>query len=472
MIHRFTLIFIFLFLSLLTVACTHLAEKKVVNEMPVKPLTVVSKIDLDGQIKATKFIFENGLRLIVYENRRLPVFTYLTFFDVGGRFEKAGQTGATHFLEHMMFKGSVHYPQGIFDSTIEKSGGRTNAYTTFDSTVYDNHIPSTLLKEMITLEADRMRGPIFSEESFESERKVILEERKMRYENRPEGKLYLKTMQEFFKKTPYGLSVIGSNEDLRALTRENVERFFKTFYTPDNATIVIAGDVETDEVRELVAAAYADQKSSMARGTPLTKLKGELDHDKFFKRENSKKHNVTRLKGLNGNPLFMIAYNGYPVGSRDSAKHDLLGAILSQGESAYLLQKLVKISKPTLSEISAGNHNLKKNGTLIVNGTLAQNVPVKGFEALITKELKASCSVAITDLTLQKVKNQVKVSMYDTIRTNDGVGALLGNSENFFGDFRKYDQELKDYESITTAELKDECLKVFNGGMQFTILAK
>ena len=143
-------------------------------------------------MNAKKFVLDNGLKVIISENRKLPIFSYLTFYDVGGRFEsrEAGTTGATHFLEHMMFKGAKKFGPGEFEKIIESNGGRSNAYTTFDSTVYYESLNSEVIEKIIELEADRMENLLIEEKSFESERKVVLEERKMRYENSPSGKLF------------------------------------------------------------------------------------------------------------------------------------------------------------------------------------------------------------------------------------------------------------------------------------------
>ena len=145
-----------------------------------------------------------ALRLLVVENNKLPIVSYYTFFDVGGRFEsrETGTTGATHFLEHMMFKGAKKYKAGEFEKIVEGNGGRGNAYTTFDSTVYYESFPSKVLEKIIDLEADRMGNLTIESKSFESERLVVKEERKMRYENSPMGKLYLSMMQAVFKGTP------------------------------------------------------------------------------------------------------------------------------------------------------------------------------------------------------------------------------------------------------------------------------
>ena len=221
----------------LTFSCSEMSKKQPQTKSSDRPT-----INLDVK----KWELSNGLRLLVIEDKTLPIMSYYTFYEVGGRHEGPGTTGATHFLEHMMFRGSKNYPPQVFDSTIEKLGGSTNAYTNFDMTVYYESLPSAHLKNMIEMEADRVKGLLLQPDLVDKERQVVFEERKMRYENSPEGKLYLRMMQEVFKGTPYGGSVIGEVEDLKALTPENLRSFHDNFYVPNNMVIVISGGVDSD----------------------------------------------------------------------------------------------------------------------------------------------------------------------------------------------------------------------------------
>ena len=248
----------------MAVACSTGPKRKTSSQIAGKPSNGVAHLNVH------KYVLDNGLKLLVYENHKLPIFSFHTFYDVGGRHESEGTTGATHFLEHMMFKGAKKYGPGIFDTLIESNGGSNNAYTTFDSTVYYENLPTktkdgeSLVEKMIDVEADRMENLLLEQQSFESERNVVLEERKMRYENSPSGKLWMALMKNIFEATPYGGSVIGSKEDLVSLKRDQVMDFFNKFYTPDNAVIVVAGDVDPSNVYDQVKEKYGQMKSSSA----------------------------------------------------------------------------------------------------------------------------------------------------------------------------------------------------------------
>ena len=249
-------------IGIVNTGCSHLAPA------PKKAAATQSKLNVK------KYVLDNGMIVLIAPNPKLPIASYYTLYDVGGRYEVKGTTGATHFLEHMMFKGAQKYGPGQFDNLIESNGGTTNAYTTNDATVYYQNIPSSFVEKMVDLEADRLQHLLLEPISFESERKVIFEERKMRYENSPDGFIYLMMMKKIFEGTPYGQSVIGDVEDLNALNRDQVMDFFKTYYAPDNAILAISGDVDPDKLLPVIKEKYG----VIPRSKGLTALKAQRDN--------------------------------------------------------------------------------------------------------------------------------------------------------------------------------------------------
>ena len=414
------------------------------------------KLDLN----AKKFTLGNGLKVIISENRKLPIFSFLTFYDVGGRFEsrKDGTTGATHFLEHMMFKGAKKYGPGEFERIIESNGGRSNAYTTFDSTVYYESLSSRVLEQIIELESDRMGNLLIEEKSFESERKVVLEERKMRYENSSGGKLFLKMMQTVFKDTPYGGSVIGDEKDLLSLSRSQVRNFFNTFYAPNNATIVIVGDVDTKKTLRLIKKYYGVLKKSET----LNMTKSSVDKTGGYEGIPLRGQKIS-IHGTAPNPIFIGAYKGEPLGTRKAFVLDVLSSMLSGGASSYLTQKYVLGKKPLLSSIYLANYNLKNSGVLFLKGELLKGTSLTRMKRIFSKDKKYFCSKKALNLReLQKTKNKLMVEYYGELDTNYGVASFLGLRENFFNDYKYYEKELKTYESIELDEVIKVCKEYFN----------
>lgn len=408
-------------------------------------------------LKVRKETLSNGLRIIIHENHQLPIFSYYTFFEVGGRYESKDDktTGATHFLEHMMFKGAKKYGPGKFDSIIESNGGSTNAYTTFDSTVYHESLPIKALEKIIDLEADRMENLLLDPTAFEKERSVIFEERKKRYENRPSGKLFLKMMQTVFKDTPYGGSVIGEIEDLKALTRDQMMEFFNRFYAPNNAIVVIVGDVNADKTLNLMRKKFG----ALSPTHNLASFKKERDNIDLYKHKFDKGIDIS-LYGSSPVPMFSLAYKGVPLGERTAYVMDILSSILGDGQSSYLVQQYVKSKRPTLNRISVGNYNLKYNGVFFINGVLLRGVNLKKFKSKFKRDIKMSCDRALNSRNLQKTKNQYLIGFYDAIKTNSGVASFLGSRESFFNDYSYYKKEIEIYKSIELSEVVEVCKKL------------
>lgn len=436
------------------ISCTNMSKNPSISEQ------------IGEGIPVKKFVLDNGLTLLVSENKQLPIFSYYTFYNVGGRHESEGTTGATHFLEHMMFKGAKKYGPKQFDTTIEANGGSTNAYTNFDSTVYYQSMPSHMIEKIIDMEADRMENLLLEKYSFEAERKVIFEERKMRYENSPRGQLYLSLMQKVFKGTPYGGSVIGSEQDLANLNRTQMREFFKNFYRPDNATIVIVGDVDASEVHSFVKEKFG----SMKRSSPeILAYKKTKDDPELYEFKNNRFRKHTKLYGQSPTPLFMMGYRGLPLGEREAFVMDILATVLGQSESSYLTQELVEGKRPLFAALSTSNYNLRYNGIFFISGQLLKGKSFKKAKRSLLRTLKKSCNEAITARSVQKTKNQYLVDFYHGIKTNKGVAHYLGQLETLYGDYNFYKKELEIYNSITEDELKTTCKNLFNKDEYFMV---
>lgn len=403
-------------------------------------------------LNVKKVVLDNGLTVLIAPNPKLPIAAYYTLFEVGGRHEVKGTTGATHFLEHMMFKGAKKYGPGQFDSMIESNGGSTNAYTTNDSTVYYQSIPSSFVEKMVDLEADRIQHLLLEPISFESERQVIFEERKMRYENSPDGFLYLMMMKKVFEGTPYGQSVIGDVEDLQALTRDQMMNFFKTYYVPENAILAIAGDVDPDKIIPIIKEKYG----AIPRSSILGALKAERDNPKHFI---SKAKFGTEYSYYATNPIpkFTMAYTGEKAGTRRAFVLDVLAYMLGNGGSSYLSQKYVRNQNPLLSDISLGSYNLRHGGVFYLSGELMDNVSIENAKTKMLTEVKNFCKEGLDSRTLQKTKNQIMSNAYQQMKSNAGLASTIMMNEKLYGDYNYGTKEMEIYNSVTEDEVKTEC---------------
>src|SRR3954465_1023424 len=197
------------------------------------------------------FTLPNGMQVVVIQDHRTPVVTQMVWYKVGSADETAGKSGLAHFLEHLMFKGTTRHPAGEFSQTVLKVGGNENAFTSLDYTGYFQRVPRDQLAKMMEFEADRMTGLVLKDENVLPERDVVLEEYNMRVANNPEARLGEQIMAALYLNHPYGRPVIGWRQEIEQLDREDALAFYKRFYAPNNATLVIAGDVEANDVRPL-----------------------------------------------------------------------------------------------------------------------------------------------------------------------------------------------------------------------------
>jgi len=405
-------------------------------------------------LKVHREVLDNGLTVLLYQNNRLPIISYYTLFDVGGRSETKGVTGATHFLEHMMFKGAKKYGPGQFDTLIEKNGGSTNAYTTTDFTVYYQSIPSHFLEQMIDLEADRIQNLLLEPISFESERQVVFEERKMRYENSPDGLLYLSMMKKAFEGTPYGQSVIGEVEDLKALNRDQMLKFFKTYYRPNNAILAIAGDLDVEKTMKWIKEKYGP----ISKSVDIEGLKKISDDPKNF--ETKAKFNQEYLiKSTNPNPKFMYTFKGVKSGEHQAYVLDLLANILGGGASSYLYTKYVQNEKPTLISIGASNYNLIHSGIFYFSGEMLEGANFHEFKKTFKDDFYQICDKAITERALMKAKNQIQASGFEHLKSNAGIASTIMMNEKVYKDYNRGIKDLAIYLSISLNEVKSACKK-------------
>ena len=224
---------------------------------------------VNGSQRVSEFKLNNGLQVLVIPDHRAPVVTQMVWYKVGAADEPPGSSGIAHFLEHLMFKGTDLIPTGQFSKTIAKNGGEDNAFTNHDVTAYFQRVAKDRLPKVMEMEADRMANLRLSEQDVATERDVILEERRSRVDNDPGSILQEQMMAALYTNHPYGIPIIGWEHEIRALDREDAFSFYRRFYAPNNALLVIAGDVEPDEVRKLAEATFGKIAPSGLRQRPF-----------------------------------------------------------------------------------------------------------------------------------------------------------------------------------------------------------
>lgn len=281
------------------------------------------------------FTLSNGLNVVVVSDRRTPVVTHMIWYKVGSADETPGKSGLAHFLEHLMFKGTAKNPAGEFSKVITRVGGNENAFTSTDYTAYFQRVQRDQLPKMMEFEADRMTGLVLQDENVLPERDVVLEEYNMRVANSPDARLTEQIMAALYLNHPYGRPIIGWRGEIEKLNREDALAFYKRFYAPNNATLVVAGDVSADEIRPMIEATYGKVPAQPSIGAPRVRPQEPPP---------AGPRTVTLADPRVEQPTLRRYYlvpSAVTAAAGESAVLEVLGQLLGNGNNSYLYRSLV-----------------------------------------------------------------------------------------------------------------------------------
>ncbi len=394
-----------------------------------------------------RFVLDNGLRVLVHEDHSTPMAVMNIMYDVGAKDEDPSRTGFAHLFEHLMFGGSINIPD--YDEPLQRAGGENNAYTTNDLTNYYCQLPAQNIETAFWLESDRMLSLAFSEKSLEVQRKVVCEEFKEHYINKPYGDAWHKMRALAYEHHPYRWMTIGKElkhvEDARI---EDVKSFFFKHYRPVNAILVVAGNVKTDEIRTLAEKWFGSIESGVKyeRRLPaepvqtqprLLEVRQDVPLDALYKTW----HIDSRLE------------KGYYVA-------DLISEVLGGGTSSRLYQLLVK-EKKLFSNIECYHFGSVDRGLFTIEGKLVKGVKMHAAEEAVNEIVARMQSEMISDAELQKVKNKTE----SVIAFEDMSVMNRANSLAFYellGDADLMNKELEKYQAITSADIMEYSKEIFN----------
>ena len=381
-------------------------------------------------VKFDRFTLDNGLRVIVHQDKTTPMAVLNILYDVGARDENPEQTGFAHLFEHLMFGGSVNIPN--YDEPLQRVGGENNAFTSNDITNYYITLPAVNLETAFWLESDRMLSLAFSEKSLEVQRNVVMEEFKQRYLNQPYGDVWLHLRPLVYKTHPYRWATIGKElSHIENAQMADVKAFFKKHYNPHNAIMVVGGDVDTEQVKQLAEKWFG----------PIPA--GQKYHRNLP--QEAPQHDERRLTITAKVPMNSI-YIAFQMSERMNEAYyvtDLIGDMLSRGNSSRLYKALIK-DKQLFSEVHAYMTGSIDTGMFVIDGKPLPGVAIETAEAAIWEELERlkTESVSIDELT--KVKNKTEstmvfseMSLLDTAM-NIAWYELLGDAELLNAEIARY----------------------------------
>ena len=387
-----------------------------------------------------EFTLDNGLKVLIVEDHKAPTATFQVWYKVGSRNEKTGKTGLSHLLEHMMFKGTKNHGPKTFAQTIQRAGGTDNAFTSKDYTGYFELLASDRINLPIELEADRMQNLILTKESVLSERDVVMEERRMRYEDDPQNFVMEEVFAAAFKNHSYRWPVIGWMSDLKTLNPDDLINHYKTYYAPNNAVIIVVGDVNQQEIMEKIRAAFG----SIPAGPSLTEVTAEEDEQKGERRIYVKKEAEL--------PYVLSVYKVPNITHEDGFALDVLGSILSDGKSSRLYRSLVYEKQIAISAW-AGYEGLYKDPFLFFSGaTAGQGKKIEDVENAMLGEIEKIKNEFPSAQEVQKAKNQVEASF---IMQQDSIymqARTIGSFEMTVG-WRFIDRYLDGIRKVTAEDV-------------------
>jgi zinc protease len=402
-----------------------------------------------GAIAYSEYDLPNGLHVILHEDHKAPIVCLNIAYHVGSKNETPQRAGFAHLFEHLLFEGSQNVKRGEFDTYITQAGGYDNAYTTEDKTNYYEVLPAHQVGLGMWLESDRLMGFTLGEESLRTQKDVVKEEKRERYDNSPYGTLSERMMRLAYKSFPYKWTVIGDMETIEAATLVDVKDFYNTFYSPANAVLVLTGDFKESDARKMVEKYFGtipNNKDSIVRP-----VYNEVDL-------HSEQREIVSTEAV-PLPAIFYTYPMPPEGTDEAIALDLLTDILSTGRSSRLYQKLI-YKDQVASDVSA-YVDLREMPGLVWLYAVA-NEPedeIAPMEIAIEKVLSEIRTGGVTEIELQKAKNKTEMRLVASRVTASGKADQLAHARVFFGDTSKANSIIDRYLSITTEDIRKAAAK-------------
>jgi predicted Zn-dependent peptidase len=411
-----------------------------------------SLLMLGGVASAQKVAFEeynldNGLHVILHQDKSAPVIVTSVMYHVGSKDENPERTGFAHFFEHLLFEGTENIKRGEWFKIVTANGGNNNANTSDDRTYYYEVFPSNNLELGIWMESERMMHPIINQIGVDTQNEVVKEEKRLRVDNQPYGNLFAQVKKNMFKVHPYRWATIGSMEHLDAATLEEFRAFNKKFYIPNNAVLVIAGDLDIAKTKEWVNKYFA----AIPKGTPIT-------HPKVEEAPITQEFRATYEDPNVQLPMVVAAYRTPSMKTRDARVLEMISSILSDGKSSRMYKKIVDEKKMAF-QVSSFNYSQEDYGVYFVLG-----IPMKGFTAeQILKEADEEIVKLQTELIsekeFQKLQNQNESRYVNANANVEGIAENLASFYLLYGDVNLINTEVDIYRSITREEIREVAKK-------------
>ena len=408
-----------------------------------------------------KLIFEefslpNKLHCVLHKNTSNPLVNVTLGYKVGAKDENPGQYGVAHLFEHLMFEGSKNIAKSEHQKIVMECGGRTNAFTMQDATVYYEDVPANFLETALWLESDRMLGINLTEENLENQKKVVLEEKLQRYDNAPYGTFLAKTMQNIFPGSLYEHTTIGEAEHIKNFSIEDAQEFHHNYYSPANAELLISGDIDIENTKKIIEKYFGG----------INKANGIIRKQNEFKElteniEEVIEDNVMLEK-------FYIAFKIPGAGSNEEFILEYFTKLVFNNKSSRLY-KLLVYDKMLLKNISSFKFSIQDAGVYIIIGTVNPGKSSEEPKKIILDEIKAFSESEIKDYDMEKIRNELEFSQINKLISLNRINVAGVFNRMYFKDINKINEELSRYNSVTKEDLKNTIKKYFTEAKKVTL---
>lgn len=402
------------------------------------------------EVEFTEYDLDNGLHVILHQDNTAPVVTTSVMYEVGGKDRMNGKTGFAHFFEHLLFEGTENIGPGEWFRIVSSNGGSNNANTSNDRTYYYEVFPSNNLELGLWMESERMLHPVIGQKGVDTQNEVVKEERRMRYDNTPYGNIINEIFTNLFEKHPYKDPNVGYMEDLDASTLEEFQEFFEIYYKPNNATLVVAGDIDIEKTKKMIE----DYFGPIPGGDEVTRNYPKEDPITQTIEATAYDANIQI-------PALLLGYRTPAFMERDAYVLDMISSILSDGKSSRLYQKLVDQQKQAL-EVAAINLGQQDYGTYVILALPLGETSLETLQQEIDEEIVKLQNELISQREYEKLQNTFENRFVNANSSIQGIAGNLATYHMLHGDTDLINKQIDIYRSITREEIQEVAKKYLN----------
>jgi zinc protease len=402
------------------------------------------------EVAFEEYTLDNGLHVILHQDNTAPVVITSVMYRVGAKDEQPDRTGFAHFFEHLLFEGTKNIERGEWFKIVAANGGTNNANTSDDRTYYYEIFPSNALEIGLWMESERMLHPIINQVGVDTQNEVVKEEKRLRIDNQPYANVFTEVKKNMFKKHPYRWMPIGDMDHLDAATLEEFLAFNEKFYVPNNATLVVAGDIDVNKTKKMIQ----DYFGPIPRGNDIVR-------EKIVEDPITKQIDVVAYDPNIQIPAVVHAYRTPSMTTRDARVLDMISTILSDGKSSRLYKKLVD-EKQMAFQVAAMGAAQEDYGMYLTFALPINDTPLDVLTKEIDEEIEKIQNELISEKEFEKLQNVFENRFVNANATIEGIAGSLATYQMFYGDTNLINTEIEIYRSITREEIREVARKYLN----------